>query len=329
MLTRKVMAGALIAGLTAGMLALPVAAQQPGRTVEIVVGASPGGGDDATARAAEAAFNAANLIGQPLTVTYHPGGGGTVALAYINNYPGDMHYISIAALNLITNHLQGTSPIGPDDVTPLASLYSEHLCFAVHPEGRIQTAEDLVRTLKEDPSSVRFGFGTAAGNHNHIAVAALAEEIGIDPTKIRTVIFPGASDAVAQLMGQHLDFVVAPARQFAAYHQSGELKCIAVTAPERFEDAMPDVPTWTELGHDVTAGSWRIMVAPKGVEGEELAFWESAFKEMMDVPEWQAQAEKNLWSVNYRDQEGTIEFLESEGEKAKSALRALGLLKQE
>jgi len=302
-------------------------AQAPKHGVEIVVGASPGGGDDATARAVEAAFNAAKLVGQPLNVNYRPGAGGTVAVAYINNYRGDMHYLNIAALNLITNHLQGTSPLGPADVTPLAALYTEYLCFAAHPKGKLQTAKDLIEALKKDASALRFGFGTAAGNHNQIAFAALAEKIGIDPKKPRTVIFPGAADATSQLLGQHVDFVVAPARQFASYHKAGELKCLAVTAPERFKGDLADVPTLTELGYDVTAGSWRIMIAPGGVKGPELAFWEDAFKKMMDVEAWKVQAEKNYWSVNYRNHEDTLKFLEAESKQAASALKALGLLK--
>ena len=65
-------------------------AAEPTRVIEIIVGASPGGGFDRTARAIERVLED-GIVGQPINVINQPGAGGAVGLASMNRHPGDMH----------------------------------------------------------------------------------------------------------------------------------------------------------------------------------------------------------------------------------------------
>src|SRR3546814_13797056 len=78
-------------------------------------------------------------------------------------------------------------------------------CFAVNPNGRIDSAEALVDALKTSPEELRFGFAVAAGHQWHVAMAVLAEAIGADITKVRATVFDSGGKAVAALLGEHTD----------------------------------------------------------------------------------------------------------------------------
>jgi len=72
-------------------LALPAQAQKtwsPSRNVEIVVGSAPGGSNDKTARAVEKAIVESKLIPTSLSVVNKPGGGSTIAFAYVRQTQG-------------------------------------------------------------------------------------------------------------------------------------------------------------------------------------------------------------------------------------------------
>ncbi|MBM3373256.1 MAG: tripartite tricarboxylate transporter substrate binding protein, partial [Betaproteobacteria bacterium] len=72
--------------------ALPAHAQKawsPSRNVEIVVGSAPGGSNDKTARAVEKALTDAKLVPTSLTVVNRPGGGSTIAFAYVRQKRAD------------------------------------------------------------------------------------------------------------------------------------------------------------------------------------------------------------------------------------------------
>ena len=93
-------------------LALPVQAQKtwsPSRNVEIVVGSAPGGSNDKTARSVEKAIVEAKLIPTSLTVVNRPGGGSTIAFAYVRQKKADPHTLLIGTTALLSNHIVGTS----------------------------------------------------------------------------------------------------------------------------------------------------------------------------------------------------------------------------
>ncbi|KGJ11060.1 tripartite tricarboxylate transporter substrate binding protein (plasmid) [Paracoccus versutus] len=313
------MALAVAAGAAAAQAA------EPTRVIEIIVGASPGGGFDRTARAIERVLED-GIVGQPINVINQPGAGGAVGLASMNRHPGDMHYISITSPNILTDELRGTSPMTFEALTPIATLVSEYLCFAVHADSDLETAADLVAALKEKPEAIRFGFATTPGNHNHVAFAQLAGAVGFDVMKPKTVIFKGASEAVTALLGRHIDFSIAPAASFAEYVRSGDVKCLAVSAPERLGGALSDVPTWTELGYDVVYGPFRGVIGPQGMEPEQIAFWEDALQKMAATDAWKKEVAENYWTENVKGHDETMTFLATERDRLRASLTDLGLL---
>src|SRR5688572_19097754 len=160
----------------ASPLAWPQGTWKPDQRVEIVAGVSPGAGSDVTARWIQRLASEKKLIEAPSSVVNKPGGGGTIALNYLNQQPGNGHTVMVTSPTMLTNHITGRSPLSYTDVTPLAQLGSEFVIFSVRAESPIRTAQDLAERLKADPGSLSFAVGNSTGSHNHIATAQRSEE---------------------------------------------------------------------------------------------------------------------------------------------------------
>lgn len=314
----------VVAGILAG---LPVKAQEPSRAVQIVVGADPGGGYDRMARAIQTVLDGEKLINFPLNVTYEPGAGGAVAWASISRRKGDPTKISIFSPNLITNEVLGVTPLGFQNLTMLATLVFEDGCFAVNPNGRLKSVDDLIQALKTSPSDLRYGFAVAAGNQWHVAMAVLADAVGADITKVRSIVFDSAGKSMAALLGQHVDVSVSGCATFAKHHEAGSLRVVAVSSPVRLSGVLAEVPTWRELGQDVVWAAWRGILAAPGLKPDLINYWEGLLKKVVAHPAWKPIEEENYWRTEFLGHAETQAMMVKERDQYSKTLRQLGLIK--
>ena len=283
-------------------LALPVQAQQtwsPTRNVEIVVGSAPGGSNDKTARSVEKAIIEAKLIPTSLTVVNKPGGGSTIAFAYVRQKKADPHTLLVGTTALLSNHIVGTSTISYDDFTPIASLFNDYVVFAVNANSPIKTGKDLIAKLKENPQSVSIAFATTLGSHNHIAAGLLAKSIGVNARSLKAIAFKGSAEAITQVMGGHIDLVTTAAGNVANHVAEGRLRVIGVSSPKRFPGALAAVPTWKEQGANLVYGGWRSIMGPRDLTPAQIAYWEGVLRKVTETKEWKEDLEKNYWSDDF------------------------------
>lgn len=186
----------------------------PTKPVELVVGVSPGGGIDRTARTIQRILQERRFVEVPVNVVNKPGGGSTIALAYLNQRAGDGHYYEITATSILTNHITGKTSMSHRDFTPVAMLYDEYLGFAVAADSPIRDGKQLLETLKLRPDSIPIGIATSAGNTNHIAAGIVAKAAGTDPKRLKVVVFGsgGESMTASGEVSHHLG-----SRELAAY----------------------------------------------------------------------------------------------------------------
>lgn len=319
-------AGAMLATFAIGS-SMAASVVKPKSAVEIYVGANPGGGYDRTARAVQGVIKKQKLLNVPVNVTYRPGGGGAVAWATVNRYPGNMTKLSPFSPNIITNEVLGNSKVTYKKVTMLATLVFEDACFAVNPKGRIKSAKDLINALKNDPSHLRFGFAVAAGNQWNVAMAILANEVGADITKVRSTVFSSGGKATAALLGRVTDVAVSGCASFAKDNEAGLLKIIAVGAKHRLSGSLASVPTWKELGHNVVWSAWRGLLAPKGLSAGQIKFWDDVLHKVVKSPEWPAVAAKNYWRTDYLNEAQTVKLMAKQHTVYAKVLKQLGLIK--
>jgi putative tricarboxylic transport membrane protein len=262
----------------------------------------------------------------PINVINKPGGGGTIAQAYLNQKPGDAHYFEITATSLLTNHIIGRTAAGHRAYTPVVMLYDEYLGFAIRSDSPIASGRDLLEALKT-PEALPVGIATSAGNTNHIGAAMLAKAAGVEPKRLKMVVFGSGGESMAALLGGHVGLVVTPSANLIGPMQNGRLRVVGVSAPKRLAGPLAAVPTWTEQGVDAVVANWRPVIGSKGWSGAQIAYWEEVFAKLVASEEWQAEVTRTGGVPHFLRSRELAEFFDREYGRFKAILTDVGLAK--
>lgn len=325
----QAVAGALLVALCAGMAtdALAQAAWKPDKAVEIILGVSPGGPQDQMGRLLLKVLQDGRGFEVPITAVNKPGGGGAVGLAYVNQRQGDGRVVMINAPTLLTNQITGRAPFGYADFTPLAVLGVEYETLAVRADSPLKSARDVIERLRKDPTSLSIAIGTAPGNAAHIAFAHAMKVAGVDVKKLKTVSFNSNGDGTMALLGGHVDVESAPASIVMPMLQTGKVRLLAISAPQRGRAELAQVPTWKELGVNSVNEVWRGLVGPKGLTREQIAFWDEVLGRAVKSDDWRRELERSQIENIYRNSAETAKFWKAEFEETRAILTEIGLAK--
>jgi putative tricarboxylic transport membrane protein len=307
----------------------PACAQgwKPDRGIEIITGASPGGGNDRLVRVIQRIVQERRLIAVPSTVLNKPGGGNAISWSYLNQHPGDGHFVALANPNLMTNQLTGKSALTYLDFTPISLLLSEYVTFVVRSDSPVKSGRDLLEVLRKDSGALSVSVGSALGGVNHIALALLARAAGGDPRKLKTVVFNAQGEAMVALLGGHITAISASASNTTELLQTGKIRVLGVSSPRRLGGPFAEVPTWKELGIDVVASNWRAMIGPKDLSTAQTAFWEDLFARIAKTGEWQHEADTYLLQNTYMGSRDTAAYFKAQRAELQAMLSDLGLAK--
>lgn len=303
------------------------AAWSPERNVEILVGAAPGAGTDKTARRVQKLWQEEKTLDVPSVVVNRPGGGGAVSWAYLGQRAGDPHALLVTSYNIVTNHITGKSKLTYTDFTPIALLLSEYIAYTVSANSKYATLQEVIAALKKDPRSVSVGISSSLGGANHIALGLAMKAAGIDPARMRIVVFNSGGESMTSLLGGHVDMMVASGSAIAAQVAGKVARPLAFAAPKRLGGPFATVPTLTELGYPVVADNWRIVLAAKGITAAQTAFWDGAFRKLAASAEWNKELESQHLTNSYLDSRETRRYLDAQYGEVREMLTELGLAK--
>lgn len=308
------------------MTSASTSAWRPQSEVELIVGTPPGGGQDRPARALIRVLESDGLIDVPMKITNIPGKGGGNAWDALRQHPRDPHRLSISSAPLFTNKILGVSDYDHADLTPVATLYSEYLGFVVRADSPLRSAADVLERLRADVGGLTVAFATALGTTNHIAIGQVARHVGGDPKALKLNVFESALHAVTDVLEGKAELGVISAVSAAKPLKSGELRALAVSAPERLGGVYADAPTWAEQSVPCVIGTWRGIIGAEGITRDQVAYWEQALAAATATPAWAAELEQNYWTSTYKAAADTRAFLDSERAFLGRMLRELGLL---
>lgn len=314
----------LAAGLL-GLSAVAAAAQEwkPGAPIEFVVPSGPGGAADMYARAMGQVFEKMGLLnGQPWVASNKPSGTGAVALQVLQQKPGNPHVLTLLHTGITISNLTGDLKTPPGDFTEIALFLRETMAVTVRADSRLQNARDLVAELRRDPASVRFGY---LGHHVLLSLAKPLKAAGVDIRKLTLVPYRSSAEALTAMLGGHVDAVPGSTPNLVSMVSAGRVRALAVSAPERLGGLFENVPTWREQGVDASFNSVYGIMVPKGVPPEAVRFWENAFQQLSNHPDWLALLERNGAKPFYQNQRQTVAYFGREREELAPLLRELGL----
>ena len=294
-ITTPLRAGLSAALLATAMLASPVLAFEPEQT-ECIAPANPGGGWDFTCRQVGKTLQDLALIPGTMQVTNLAGGGGGVAFAEVVNKRNDSNDLIVAASTATATRLaQGAYPGNTQDqVRWLGAVGADYGIIAVAKDSPITTLPELMEQIKADPTSVSVAGGSAVGGWDHLKVLIAAKAAGIDDVRtIKYVAFDGGGEAVTQLLAGSVQAFTGDLSEAKGFVDSGDIKVLAVLAPERLSGEFADFPTAKEQGLDVVGANWRGFYAPGGMSDEAYDWWVDQIGTLYKSDEWKGVMEAN------------------------------------
>jgi tripartite-type tricarboxylate transporter receptor subunit TctC len=258
MFWRVTLAILLAAGLSSQRTAF---AEYPTRPVHVVVPYPAGGAVDAFARVLSQQLS--EVWGQQVVVDNRPGASTIIGAEQVAKSPPDGYTLLLTAeLTLVTvPHLYEKIPYDPlRDFAPVIALVSATQALVANPSLPVKTVKDLVALAKAKPGQLTYGsFGN--GSTGHLNMEVLQAMTG---ARFNHIPYNGAGPALNDVIGGHIDFMLAALSIVKGNVQAGKLRIIGVGSDHRSRE-FPDVPTISESGvPGYEAKSWFGLVAPAG-----------------------------------------------------------------
>ncbi|MFW2589395.1 Bug family tripartite tricarboxylate transporter substrate binding protein [Sagittula sp. SSi028] len=291
---------ALFAAATA--IATPAAAQDyPDRAVEFIVPWSPGGGSDTLMRLV--AGNIEPYLGVDMPIINMPGVGGTVGLREVSRRDADGYTISLVHEGLLVATETGVTDLAWDDFDPIALMTASPQFLVAHPTEDYSTFEEFVDYAKAHPGEITIGVTLGGVPHLHAAMIEQAYDL-----QFKYVGYEGTGERIRALVGGNLDIAIGDISSSLQFVENGDLVFLAAGSTDRL-DAVPDVPTFKELGSDLELMVTRGIVMPGGAPEAARATMEAALEELSKDPTYIEQTNNAGADVMFRGQEGYRDYL--------------------
>jgi len=239
------------------------AATYPSRPVQLIIGYSPGGSADMTARLFGQWLS--ERLGQQFVVESRPGAGTNIATQAVIRAPADGYTLLLAAPANTTNPAL-FAKLNFDfirDTTPVAGLIRFPDVVDVNLSLPIHTIPELIAYAKANPGTLNFA-SSGVGSTLHVAGELFKMMTGVD---IVHVPYRGGAPALIDLMSGRVQLMFDNLPTSLQLIKSGRLRPLAVTSPERAA-VVPELPVVADFVPGYEASAWYGLVAPKGTPGE-------------------------------------------------------------
>ena len=300
-----ILAGAAFSGAVSGQT---TTGDYPNRTIRLVVSFPAGGGSDTVARIVGERLS--KSFGQQVLIENRPGGGANIGAAFVAKAPPDGYTLLVATPPQTINPalVPKLSPDPVKEFAPAAPLVFSTMLLAAHPSVPARSVKDLIALAKARPGQFNYsspGSGTAA----HLAAELFRMMAGID---IVHVPYKGAAPALTDLIAGQVSFSITSAPPVLPHLQSGRLRVLAVTSPQR-SAALPDVPTIAQAGlpgYEVT--NWYGVLAPAGTSRAIVDKLNAELTRIVTLPDVRKQLSTQGVEPFTATPQQFVEFIKSE-----------------
>lgn len=217
---------------------------QAGKPIRILVGFPAGGGTDAIARAL--ADKLKDELGAPVVVENRAGAGGQIAAQALKAAAPDgttlliSHDHTISILPLVLKD-PGFDPA--QDFVPVAGFATFVNALALSPGTPAKGFDDYVAWVKRQGGKSAVGIPAPASVPEFL-VKAIGEKYALD---LVAVPYRGSAPMIGDMLGDQIPAGVGSVPDFIENHRAGKLRIAAVMGEQR-QGALPEVPTFAELG---------------------------------------------------------------------------------
>jgi tripartite-type tricarboxylate transporter receptor subunit TctC len=257
----------------------------PSGTVEMKVGADPGGSSDLISRAVSKGLS--DELGASFPVINKSGANGALAAAEIAKADPDGSEIAIqnASLFAITPLAVPEDEVTSiDDFDVVYGVSRDDYVMVTNPDGDYANLDDL----KGATGKVTYGT-SGVGTGSQLSCALLLGDLDVPG---EAVPFDGGAPALTAVLGGQVDAACLQVGEAIENIESGKLAPITVFGPERI-DYLPDVPTAQEQGLDVEVAQYRFLTVPKGTPDDVKDTLVEGLKATFATDDYQSFNEQN------------------------------------
>ncbi len=234
---------ALLAAATCAAHGADAAADYPAKPIRILVGFTPGGGPDITAR--YIAQKLTDAWKQQVVVDNRPGAGGTIAAnAVARASPDGYTLLSVSSAHAVAAAIYSKLPYDASkDLAGITETASSSYVLVVAPSLGIRSVGELLAAAKAKPGQLNFS-SAGVGSGTHFAAEMFKAMAAID---VVHVPFKGIPESLTETMTGRVQFFMAPIANAVNLVREGKLTGLAVSSARR-DPLLPDLPTVAEAG---------------------------------------------------------------------------------
>ncbi|KQB58782.1 MULTISPECIES: tripartite tricarboxylate transporter substrate binding protein [Acidovorax] len=283
---------ALAAAAFSTLVSLPATAQgtwPTGKPITYMVPFAAGGTTDTLARLIGQQLGTA--LGTTVVVENKGGAAGSIGSEAAARSAPDGYTllggtVSSHAINVSLYPKLGYDPI--KSFSPVTLIGANPVVLVVAANSPYKTLKDVLAGAKAKQGGLSSA-SAGTGSSQHLAVELLAYKSGV---KFTHIPYKGSGPAIQDVISGQVDMMFDTTVVAAPHIQSGKLRAIAVTSPQRLA-SMPDVPTVAESGvaelKDFQVQSWQAIFVPAGTPTPVVTRLHDEIRKILAQPDMQTR----------------------------------------
>lgn len=292
----------------------------PSKPIRMMVPAAPGGVTDIVARAI--APQLTESLGQSIIVDNRSGAGGVPGTDTVAKSAPDGYTLLAVFDSFISNpFVFGNTPYDTvRDFAPVSLLIRGPQLVVAHPKLGLKSFNELLALARSRRAPLMFATAGAATS-SRLSVELFKSTAQIDATLIH---YKGGGPALTDLLGGHVEAMIASAGLVMTNVKNGRLTVLAVTSRER-SPLVPDVPAVSEFVPRFEAQSWVGILAPAGTPRAVIARLNDVLRKAVAQPEARERFAQQGYEIVGSAPEQFGSWIRSESDKWGKIIRERGI----
>ncbi|MDO8598384.1 MAG: tripartite tricarboxylate transporter substrate binding protein [Sulfuricaulis sp.] len=291
----------------------------------LIVGTEAGGDGDVLVR--PVMQRVSQMLGQTIVIVNKPGAGSSIGSRELHSAKPDGYTLGWGSATIITNKLQGVSPLDYHDFTQLGAYATFYPIVISSTKSKVpfNTIQEAIAYAKANPGKLNL---STAGVGQSWWIAAMSFQGGTG-INVNAIPQPGVGAmVVAAVAGGHAELGVAALASAKGMIESGQVKFLATLGSGRAPAPYDNIPTVKELGYDVSWESTNFLMGPPKLPQEIVTILVNAIEKAVKEPEFVKFVSERNARWEWIPPEKVVAAFDKSRAPVREIMRKTGILKE-